>query len=190
MDQQKGTGDIIQLPSYNDLPSFLGYGSVSGSRWAEGIETAGSRSTGEGRRLFTDTLSKKLPSISRPVPIKVIHTRRFYLQSCIDALENAENNSEDIILKSNCLTDVQDHLQVLWELLEGDSESEAFEEIINVLQIAFCHKSLETLTPNQLSSIKSVLVKLHENPDIEDHVANEFTQELIRGGVDVFREIE
>ena len=61
--------------------------------------------------------------------------------------------------------------------------------MVNVLQIAFCNESLDALTPNQLAAITSVVVKLHEDPDLDDQIANELTQELIRGGVDVFREI-
>ena len=61
--------------------------------------------------------------------------------------------------------------------------------MVNVLQIAFCDECLDAITPSQSEAIRSVLVKLHDDPDVDDQAANELTQELIRGGVDVFREI-
>ena len=30
---------------------------------------------------------------------------------------------------------------------------------------------------------------MHDDPDVDDQTANDLTQELIRGGIDVFREI-
>ncbi len=108
---------------------------------------------------------------------------------CIDELERARENNDDPILKANSLAQVRDHLQTLWDLLEGDSQSEAFEEMVNVLQIAFCDENLQAITPSQLDAMWSVLVKLHHDPDVDDQAANELTRELIRGGVDVFREI-
>ena len=50
MDSQDGTGGGVQLQREAYRPASLAYESVSGERWVEGIETAGSRSTGESRR--------------------------------------------------------------------------------------------------------------------------------------------
>ena len=164
-------------------------GSVSGDRWVEGIETAGSRSTGESTRRPTGAATRNHHASPRRVPQKAIQRRRLYLQQCLEELERAQNNNGDPILTSNSLAQVRDHLQTLWDMLDGDSQSEAFEEMVNVLQIAFCDEGLDAITPNQSDAIKSVLVKLHNDPDVDDQLANELTQELIRGGVDVFREI-
>jgi hypothetical protein len=189
MDWQDGTGEGVQVQCGADRSASLTYESVSGDRWAQGIETAGSRSTGENQRRFNDTSMRKVRLPTRRVPYKALQRRRLYLQSCLEELERAESVGEDPILRSNVFTQVRDHLQQLWELLEGDSQSEAFEEIVNVLQIAFCDESLDVLGPRQWTALKSVFVKLCEDPDIDDQVANELTRELIRGGVDVFREI-
>jgi hypothetical protein len=73
--------------------------------------------------------------------------------------------------------------------VEGSPQSEAFEEMINVLQIAISVDSPEVITPRQVDAIWSVLAKMHDDPDLDDRAANDLTQELIKGGVDVFREI-
>jgi hypothetical protein len=104
-------------------------------------------------------------------------------------LERVRNAAEDPILKGNSLADAKNHLQALWELVEGNPDSEAFEEMINVLQVALCVESPDALAPSQLAAIRSVLAKMHDDPDVSDQAANDLTQELIKGGADVFREI-
>ena len=65
MDWQDGTGGGFQLRREAYHPAFLAHESVSGERWAEGIETAGSRSTGESRRRSVGALPKSssFPSV-------------------------------------------------------------------------------------------------------------------------------
>src|SRR5208337_2881091 len=113
-----------------------------------------------------------------------------YLKACLDELERIRICGEDPILKGNSLADAKNHLQALWELVEGNPDSEAFEEMINVLQIALSVENPEVLSPSQLDAIWSVVVKMNDDPDVGDQAANDLTQELIKGGVDVFREIE
>jgi hypothetical protein len=187
--QENVTGEGVPLLYEIGQPVALGRESVSGDRWLPGIETAGSLSTGESQRRASVIGAKKLSAPARRVSKKAIQRQRLYLQLCLNELERAESNIDDPILRSNSLDQVRDHLQVLWELLEGITESEALEEMVSILQIVFCDTSIEALSPSQLRALKSVLVKLAEDPDIDDQTANEMTQELIRGGVDVFREI-
>jgi hypothetical protein len=189
MNWDGGTGGDVPIQRQVTAEVPLEYGSVSGDRWAPGIETLGSRSTGEAKRRSA-TVSPTKPSVSsRRVPDKALRRRRLYLKACLDDLERARKGGEDPILKGNSLADVKNHLQELWELVEGDSESEAFEEIVNVLQIAFCVESPDALTPRQLDGVWSVLVEMHDDPEVDDQAANDLTRELIRSGVDVFREI-
>jgi hypothetical protein len=118
-----------------------------------------------------------------------LRRRRLYLKACLDELERIRNGGEDPILKGNSLADARNHLQALWERVEGNPDSEAFEEMVNVLQIALCVENPQALAQAQLAAIWSVLVKMHDDPDFDDQAANDLTQELIEGGVNVFREI-
>lgn len=189
MNWDEGTGGDVPFQRQVTAQVPLAYESVSGDRWAPGIDTLGSRSTGEAKRRSA-AVSATRPSVSsRGIPDRAARKRRLYLKACLEDLERARNGDEDPILKGNSLADVKDHLQALWEIVEGNPDSEAFEEIVNVLQIAFCVESPEALAPGQLDAIWSVLVKMHHDPDVDDQAANDLTQELIRGGVDVFREI-
>jgi hypothetical protein len=100
-----------------------------------------------------------------------------------------QNAGDDPILKGNAIADVRNHLQQLWEVVEGNPDSEAFEEMVNLLQVAFCIENPDSLTPRQLEGLRSVLMEMHHDPEMGDEAANDLTQELIRSGVDVFREI-
>ena len=189
MNWDEGTGGDRPLQRQVTAQVPLAYESVSGDRWAPGIETLGSRSTGEAKRRSATVPATRPPVSSRRIPDRAARKRRLYLKACLDELDRARNGGDDPILKGNSLADVKNHLQGLWELVEGSPDSEAFEEVVNILQIAFCVESPEALATGQLDTIYSVLVKMHDDPDVDDQAANDLTQELIRAGVDVFREI-
>jgi hypothetical protein len=167
----------------------LDYGSVSGDRWAPGIETPGSRSTGESKRRPVTVPVAGRPVSLRRISDRALRKRRLYLKSCLDELERIRVYGEDPILKGNSLAEAKNHLQSLWEQVEGNADSQAFEEMINVLQIALSVESPEAIASSQLDAICSVLVKMNDDPNVDDQVANDLTQELIKGRVDVFREI-
>jgi len=189
MKWEDGTGGDVAFQRQVTAQVPLEYESVSGDRWAPGIETLGCRCTGEAKRRSA-TVAPTKPSVSaRRVPDRALRRRRLYLKACLDDLERVRNAVDDPILRGNSLADVKNHLQQLWELVEGDPQSEAFEEMVNVLQIAFCIESAEILTPRQLEGLWSVLVEMHHDPEIDDEAANDLTRELMRSGVDVFREI-
>jgi hypothetical protein len=143
----------------------------------------------ETKQSFAMAPAKGLPSYSRGIPERTKRKRRHCLKACLTAFDTVKN-SDDPILKDNAINEMKNHLQALWEQVEGNSDSEAFEEMINVLQIALCTDNNEFFTPNRLEAIHSVLVTLYDEPDLDDQVANDLTQDLIRGGIDVFREIE
>ena len=190
MNWNEGTGGDVQIQRQGTSEVPLTYGSVSGDRWTPGIETPGSRSTGEDKRRSAAVSSVNRPLSLRRIPEKTMRKRRLCLKACLDEFERIWEASEDPVLRANSFDDVRRHLQVLWELVDGDPDSEALEEVVNVLQVALCVESPEALTQSQLDAIWSVIVKMHEDPDVGDQVASDLTQELIKGGVDVFREIE
>ena len=103
MDSQIGTGGEVQLQREAYRPTSFAYESVSGERWAEGIETAGSRSTGESGRRSIGALLRKHLLPQRRIPMRVIQQRRLCLQLCIDELERARENSDDPIFRATAL---------------------------------------------------------------------------------------
>ena len=189
MNWDEGTGGGVSFERRVGAQVPLDCESVSGDPCAPGTETPGGRSTGEGGRRFVGMPGSKPPVSSRRVPDRTVRRRRLYLKACLDELERVRNSGGDPVFKGNSLADVRNHLQALWVEVEGSPQSEAFEEMINVLQIAISVDSPEVITPRQVDAIWSVLAKMHDDPDLDDRAANDLTQELIKGGVDVFREI-
>lgn len=145
MSWDEGTGGGVSFERRAAAHDPLAYESVSGERWAPGIETLGSRSTGEGKRRSISVPATRLPASSRRISGRAVRKRRLCLKACLDELERIRKGGEDPILKGNSLADVKNHLQALWKLVEGNPDSEAFEEMINVLQVAVCVDSPEAL---------------------------------------------
>ena len=112
---------------------------------------------------------------------------RSCLEACLNALKTAQVCDADPILKRRSLADARSQLQAIWELVEGNADLEALEEMVNVLQIALSVEGPAALSPGQLDAISSVVAKMEDDPDLSDQTANDLTRELIRGRVDVFR---
>jgi hypothetical protein len=182
------TGGSFTIQGNTTRYKELGGGSRSGGAGAPALETAGSLSTGEST---VNRNIKPRPDklADRRVPQKILQARRACLSACLSALDRIASLKDDPISKSNCLAEVKQQLELLWNDVEGDADSEAFEEIINVLQIAVFDDDPNSLSDSQLEVLRLVLWKLHEDPDVDDDLANDMTQELITGGIDVFREI-
>ena len=182
------TGDAPHPQQATERTSLEFHRPVSGGRWAPGIETVGSRSTGAAKRRPGGVPTSAAQSLLRRVPERSLRRRRLYLEVCLEELERFRN-ADDPILRDNAFAKMKGQLQSLWEAVEGNPDSEAFEEIVNVLQVALHDVNSESLGADQLDAISSVLMKLHDDPDLDDQSANDMTSELIRSGIDVFREI-
>src|SRR5208337_5003700 len=132
-------------------------------------------STGESKRR-----SASVPVAGRPVSLRrisdrALRKRRLYLKACLEDLERIRICGVDPILRGNSLAEARNHLQALWEQVEGNADSQTFEEMINVLQVALFVDGPQSLTPSQLDAICSVLVKMNDDPDVDDQVADELT---------------
>jgi hypothetical protein len=188
MTEFEGTGGGFKISGRTSRYQGLGNGSRSGGAGAPGLETMGSRSTGE-RRPEAMIKPRTSSHAFRRIPPKVLQWRRVCLKACLTELDRIASLDDDRMGKSNCLADIQKHLQSLWEAVENDTESKAFEEMVNILQIAFWDDDPAVLGALQLETLRLVISKLHDDPDVDDSLANALTEQLIRGGIDVFREI-
>ena len=188
MSEFEGTGGSFKISGRTSQYQELGSGSRSGGTGAPGLETTGSRSTGE-RAPEAMTKPRTGSQAFRRIPAKVLQWRRVCLNACLTELDRIASLDDDPMGKSNCLADIQRHLGSLWDAVEGDTESKAFEEMVNVLQVAFVDDDPVALDTPQLEALRLVMTRLHEDPDVDDSLANDLTDQLMRGGVDVFREI-
>ena len=59
-----------------------------------------------------------------------------------------------------------------------------------MLQGVFAKRGVEQFTAEQLTCVRRVCDRLAQEPEYDDDFANAITIELLKGGLDVFREIE
>lgn len=145
MNWDDGTGGNVPFQRQGPVEVPLAYESVSGERWAPGIVTLGSQLTGESKRRVSVAPATRPSASLRRIPERAKRKRRRRLKACLEDLERALSSAGDPILKANSLADVRGHLQALWEMVEGSPDSEAFEEVVNMLQIALCVEDPDVL---------------------------------------------
>jgi hypothetical protein len=159
---------------------------VSGDAHAPNLVTSGTRATGaasppvaQGRRARTTTA---------PIATSVQHTTRATMAACIEDLDRAIDGSADFFARNNALEQMKAKLAALWKL-RADRE-EAFAELINMIQSVFLKRRVEDLSEPQLLCLRTVLEKIHQESHFNDDFVNGITISLMKGGIDVFREIE
>ena len=181
-----GSTDSVHVPNGRTVSGSISSGTVSGDRHAPTLATAGSYSTGGGAPAPRSSAKRnELPVRERP---RIRHACRAILANCVQNLERARDAGSDIVPKSNALQEVKDSLADLWRM-RSDRE-EQFAELINQLQAVFVNRQVEDFTHEQLDVLESVLAKMHDEPRFNDSFANSISMELLRGGVDVFRELD
>ena len=109
--------------------------------------------------------------------------------SCLESLDRAIDNSADFFLRNNSLEQLKDTLSELWSMRARREES--FAELINMLQGLFLNTNVESFSDAQLHAIRGTFQRLvHEEDTFDDDFANSVTMDLLKGGADVFRELD
>ena len=137
MNWDEGTGADASLERQVTAQVPLAYGVGFGGALGPGIETAGSRSTGEPNSRSTGVSAAKPPFLHGD-PGQGVAKAAALSEGVPRRIGRVRERGVDAILKGNSLAEVKGHLQALWELVEGNPDSEAIEEMVNVLQIALC----------------------------------------------------
>ncbi len=160
-------------------------GSVSGEHYSPTLQTSGTMSTGS-TALHTSARGTRCSPLLEIAP-RIKHRIHALLDACITNLDQANDNSEDFFIRNNSLERVRDSLSDLWSI--RSKREEQFAEVINMLQSVFLDRPVEDFAERQIDALKCVFVKLRDEPIFDDEVANEVTADLLKGGVDVFREL-
>ena len=158
----------------------------SGDNYAPTLETSGTRSTGSSLQRAVRIADR--PSTQHAIEPKVKHKARALFASCIENIERAIDNEADFFLRNNSLEQLKDSLGELWAL--RDRREAGFAEIVNMLQNILLGRDVEAFTIDQLDVLRSVFTKLHNEAVFDDGLANVVTHDLLKGDVDVFRELD
>jgi len=168
-------------------PSAVVVGSASGEKYTPTLSTSGSLSTGSTGQT-AQRGRPKTPSTPHVHP-KFRHTSRALFVSCVDSLDRAIDNSVDFFLRNNSLEQLKDTLSDLWSMRAYREEN--FAELVNMLQGVLLDTDVESFTDEQLCVIRDAFQRIAQEEDsFDDDFANAVTLDLLKGGVDVFREID
>ena len=180
-----GTASSVAEATERDRHRIAVGASVSGEPYSPTLETSGTRATGAPTAPSSARVSKRASGLS--VAPRIRHRINAFFECCIKDLDLASDNSAHFFLRNNCLARVRDSLADLWSV--RSKREEQFSEVINMLQCVFVGRPVEEFVDTQIDAIRCVFVRLRDEPVFDDEMANEVTADLLKGGVDVFREL-
>lgn len=164
----------------------IGSGSVSGDTYSPTLTTAGSRATGKG--VNTGHLASRRQEQARKGPAcAAVHSCRLLIDAAREDLSDAISE-DDLILRSNSIDAVRQSLMRLWAMRK--QREDPFGDVVNDLQTFLDEKPDEDLPTTQLIALDGALQKLAEEPMVDDYLATNITLSLMRGGVNVFQDLD
>jgi len=162
-------------------------GTSSGEKYTPTLSTSGTLSTGSAEQ--TALRGPHAASVAPHVQPKYKHASHALFVSCVESLDRAIDSSSDFFLRNNSLEQLKDTLSELWAMRSRREES--FAELVNMLQGVFLNTDVESFSDVQLHVIRDVFQRLvHREDTLDDDFANAVTMDLLKGGVDVFRELD
>lgn len=139
--------------------------------WRE--QSSGRQSPGEVRRAPRPSTRHRFSSI---------------LQTCCDELKLAADQELEFYARNNALARVAEGFDVLWEIRNEFGDS--FAALVNSIQSVFYGRDVEDFTSEQVLALLRVCEMASVCDDFDDSTLIQLTRELVRGKLDVFREIE
>jgi hypothetical protein len=107
----------------------------------------------------------------------------------VENLDRAVDCQAEFFLKCNAMEQVNDALAQLWELRDKRQEEE-FGEVVNLLQNVLAGRNVDGFTPEHLRLLRDVFVRLRNEAAWDEAIANDITLDLLKGGIDAFRELD
>jgi len=110
------------------------------------------------------------------------------LKSGIEHIEDALDNDSEFFIRNNALEQAKECLAKLWE--HRQQREEPFVELVNALQCVFAERDVECFGNGQLAALRDAMQSMLDAGEIDDDFANSVSLQLLKAGIDVFREIE
>ncbi len=178
---------LIEQPTSFGTGSAPGIGvaQVSGDTYAPTLTTAGSRATGKGDH--TGAVVRRREEPSRRGPNRTaLHRCCLFVKVAREDLSSAIEE-DDVILRSNLINAVRHALAQLWSMRKY--REEPFGDVINDLQTYLDETPDEELPNERLIVLNDAMERLANEQVVDDHVAADITVLLLRGGVNVFQDL-
>ncbi|MDI6788163.1 MAG: hypothetical protein QME51_07315 [Planctomycetota bacterium] len=159
---------------YNiDYPKHSG--DLTGDIYSPYLITSGRKGTGisfGNTSVNTNVITKPFeakPSIDNGAKIKC----QYYFKGCLDALDRAITNFDEIFSRANALDELNRNLSILWEYRKHREEQ--FARLINKIQTLLLEVEAEKITLRQLNILLEVLSdafakQVFTNEDIKNYL--------------------
>lgn len=157
----------------------------TGERYLNNLITSGRRGTGTSfgnTFVKTNDITKPLeaiPSTNNREKIKC----QYYFKGCLEALDRAITNFDDIFSRDNALDDLNKNLALLWE--HRRYREEPYGDLINEVQTLLIDVKTEKITLDQLKVLLEVVKDASDKQILADIDVNEYLIKLSQTGYDI-----
>lgn len=166
--------------NYNKLSSNL-----TGEHYLNNLTTSGRRGTGTSfgkTSVNVHDITKPrdaIPSTNNREKIKC----QYYFKGCLEALDRAITNFDDIFSRDNALDDLNKNLALLWE--HRRYREEPYGDLINEVQTLLIEVKSEKITLDQLKVLLEVVKDASDKQILADIDVNEYLIKLSQTGYDI-----
>jgi hypothetical protein len=108
--------------------------------------------------------------------------------SAIENIDRAIDTGNDDILRDNAIAQMGDALADLWA--ERSTREEQLAQAINMLQNILAGRRASSFTNDQLGLLRSALMRIRDEPVLDDDCVTQIAMDLLKGDIDVFRELD
>lgn len=158
---------------------------LTGEHFLQDLITSGRRGTGSpwGNVFAKTNVTTKplgaIPSINNGEKIKC----QYYFKGCLEALDRAITNFDDIFSRDNALDDLNKNLALLWE--HRRYREEPYGDLINEVQTLLIEVKIEKITLDQLKVLLEVVKDASDKQILADIDVNEYLIKLSQTGYDI-----
>jgi len=181
----QGTEAVGGELKYHDVNYSKLSSNLTGERYLNNLITSGRRGTGAsfGNPFAkTNDITKPrdaIPSANNKEKIKC----QYYFKGCLEALDRAITNFDDIFSRDNALDDLNKNLALLWE--HRRYREEPYGDLINEVQTLLIEVKSEKITLDQLKVLLEVVKDASDKQILADIDVNEYLIKLSQTGYDI-----
>ncbi len=160
---------------------------LTGEHYLNTLTTSGRRGTGTS---FGNTFAKT-NDITKPLEaIPYTNNRekikcQYYFKGCLEALDRAITNFDDIFSRGNSLNDLKKNLAFLWE--HRGYREEPYARLINKVQALLLEVKPEEITLDKLKVLLEILNDASDKQVLTKDEIKEYLLKFARIGYDIFK---
>ena len=183
----QGTEAVGGELKYHDVNYSKLSSNLTGERYLNNLITSGRRGTGASFGnpfVKTNDITKPrdaIPSANNKEKIKC----QYYFKGCLEALDRAITNFDDIFSRDNALNDLKKNLAFLWE--HRGYREESYARLINKVQTLLLEVKPEEITLDKLKVLLEILNDASDKQVLTKDEIKEYLLKFARIGYNIFK---